>query len=223
MNTYIEYLYRDEENNKVWKSIVLPGQMTLEQIEPYLDDGKYFIPHQVGLEDLQGKFQHGAGPRSDIDHPWHEMNRIEPTEALPTVEMTAEELLVRFSEVEWNENAALVKLGLVEEIGGNLDEGDYLRYFDDEGTVLWPEDHNGAMAAAFPHEGGSLVIRFNADDFPAVEVAFFTGSTDQLRQELQESYAGWCVRSNRLGLEVEDGKVVDLEAKRFTEEAQSDD
>lgn len=132
MNTYIEYLYRDGENNKVQTRIVLPGELTLEEIKPFLDMGMYFIPYQVGLEDLQGNFQHGAALNADYDHPWHEMETVELTEVLPTVEMTAEELLARFASVEWNAQAAMVKLGLAE----TEDNDSGIRLYRDE----WGEE-----------------------------------------------------------------------------------
>ena len=63
-NTLIEYMYRDASNYKKTNVAVLKGRISLGQIgliESSLNDGEFFIPGQVGLQDLQGEFEHGGG------------------------------------------------------------------------------------------------------------------------------------------------------------------
>lgn len=98
MNTRFEYRYRDGENYKKFGEVVIKGEFTLEQLRPHLYEGDFFVPSEIGLEDLQ---EH---PYQDYDHVWHELDSAEPTEDEPTVELTAEEIVSRFSAagaVEW--------------------------------------------------------------------------------------------------------------------------
>jgi hypothetical protein len=98
MNTRFEYRYRDGENYKKFGEVVIKGEFTLEQLQPHLYEGDFFVPSEIGLEDLQ---EH---PYQDYDHVWHELDSAEPTEDEPTVELTAEEIVSRFSAagaVEW--------------------------------------------------------------------------------------------------------------------------
>ena len=55
MNTRIEYMYRDGANNKQWHTVIIAGTLTKDQLTPYLEQGRYFIPSQVGLDDLPGR------------------------------------------------------------------------------------------------------------------------------------------------------------------------
>lgn len=98
MNTRFEYRYRDGENYKKFGEVVIKGEFTLEQLQPHLYEGDFFVPSEIGLEDLQ------EYPYQDYDHAWHELDSAEPTEDEPTVELTAEEIVSRFSAagaVEW--------------------------------------------------------------------------------------------------------------------------
>jgi hypothetical protein len=105
MNMRITYLYRDASNYKQSESIVVLGKITFADVEPYLDEGEYFIPGQVGLADLHHRF--GKKLTMD-DHPWQELNEggFEATNDPPTLSMTAEQLLERFQTVTWYEIAA---------------------------------------------------------------------------------------------------------------------
>ncbi len=91
MNTRFEYRYRDGENYKQFGEVVIKGEFTLEQLRPHLYEGDFFVPSEIGLEDLQ------EYPYQDYDHVWHELDSAEPTEDEPTVELTAEEIVSRFS------------------------------------------------------------------------------------------------------------------------------
>lgn len=98
MNTRFEYLYRDGENYKQYNEVVIEGEFTLEQLQPHLYWGQFFMPSEVGLEDLQ---QH---PYRDCDHVWHELCSAEPTWDEPTIELNAGEIVSRFcaaAAVEW--------------------------------------------------------------------------------------------------------------------------
>lgn len=103
MNTRFEYLYRDGHNYKQYNEVVIRGEFTLEQLRPHLYEGEFFMPSEVGLDDLQ------EYPYRNCDHIWHQLVSAEPTEDAPTVEVTAEEMAERFQKagaVKW-ETAAV--------------------------------------------------------------------------------------------------------------------
>jgi hypothetical protein len=99
MNTRLGYHYVDKTDCRQYTAIVVEGTITWEQIQPYLVRQHSFIPGQIGLEDLQRRFALPGG-----DHPWHQIrqNDIRPTEAAPTVAITAEELAERFASQPWS-------------------------------------------------------------------------------------------------------------------------
>lgn len=103
LNTRIGYRYADKTNCRQYTAIVVEGVITWEQIEPYLATQQSFIPGQVGLEDLQYRF---ALPGAD--HPWHQIepSYIKPTEAEPTVAISAEDLAWRIAHTAWDANAS---------------------------------------------------------------------------------------------------------------------
>jgi len=111
MNTKISYMYRDGSNYKHYHSLVVEGAIAFSQIEPYLND-EFFIPLQVGLSDLQ-PFMRGFP--NDDDHAWHTLREedVAPTEEDPTITTpTAEELLIAFQTVKWDEVEAAKNLGI---------------------------------------------------------------------------------------------------------------
>lgn len=98
-NTFIEYQYRDADNNKFTKSAILPGRITPDEITAImssLQDGELFLPGQVGLpNDLPENF----GPwDAQIDHPFFELNRgwFLLTTKSPTLEMPVKQLVENF-------------------------------------------------------------------------------------------------------------------------------
>ena len=91
MNTRFEYMYRDGGNYKKFNEVVIKGEFNLEQLRPHLYNGDFFVPSEIGLEDLQ------EYPYQDYDHVWHELDSAEVTEDEPTVEVSAEEIVSRFS------------------------------------------------------------------------------------------------------------------------------
>ncbi len=115
MNTRIAYLYRDGANYKQHHDVVVDGELSLDGLKSFLVDGMFFIPHDVGLPDLQHCFaDQGCGFPSDDDHIWHELVAAEPTNDLPAVEIHAADLIVKFrtaSDNGWNLTGALKRLG----------------------------------------------------------------------------------------------------------------
>jgi len=78
VNTEIEYLYRDASNYKKWNTAVLIGELSEADQQTILDclqDGEYFIPSQVGLDEER------FGSWTEDDHRWFE---LEPGFATPT-------------------------------------------------------------------------------------------------------------------------------------------
>lgn len=107
MNTYVEYLYRDSGNNKVFGSEILKGEITSqdrELIERHLaafpENG--FIPSMVGLRDLQNQFDADGGYDPELDHPWHEWESAFLTEDTPTIDTSAADIIDAFRAIEMN-------------------------------------------------------------------------------------------------------------------------
>ena len=115
MNTRVEYLYRDADNYKQFASVVLSGEITPEErarIATALDNGEYFIPSQVGLEDLQTRMPFFPNP--DSDHVWHELDAnlgITLVDYPPTGDAGIHEFASKFTG-EWDIPAAMKRLGL---------------------------------------------------------------------------------------------------------------
>ncbi len=102
-NTWIEYLYRDADNYKVWNEAVVSGVLTDEekaQIEECLSEGEYFLPQQVGLPEKR------FDEETVADHPWFELISIKNTNAPATGALTAKELLDNFLKAKdcWEPN-----------------------------------------------------------------------------------------------------------------------
>lgn len=106
-STVVSYMYRDASNYKTSSKIVLAGRITVDDERRYrsnLVDGGDFIPGQIGLSDLQDSF---FGCDSywdpDLDHPYHELTGIEPSEARPTVAMSAAEFVHLLATTSWDD------------------------------------------------------------------------------------------------------------------------
>jgi hypothetical protein len=114
MNTKISYRYRDAANYKESNTVILSGELAeseKKEILKRLDGGEYFIPSQVGLEDIQPQME---GFPSQDDHVFHELESVENTDDPPDTDMSAKTLLESFRGVErWDISAAMEKLGLV--------------------------------------------------------------------------------------------------------------
>lgn len=110
MNTCISYEYRDAENYKTFKDVIIQGTLHLNEIKPYFHEEEFFIPSEVGLKDLQ--------PESftPVDHIWHCVNEISGTDAESGIAMTASILINKFKlakESHWNEFEVFKKKGLL--------------------------------------------------------------------------------------------------------------
>jgi hypothetical protein len=105
-NTKIEYMYRDGSNYKTYREEVLQGELTslqIAEIKSNLQDGEYFIPSQVGLDDLQAELQKYDSRDYDDDLSLHEFLEVELVSDTPTIEMTAEEFYNKFVNIRsWN-------------------------------------------------------------------------------------------------------------------------
>ena len=110
MNTVINYMYRDANNYKYICKVIVKGELTYDQLKPYLSnvDGDGFCPEDVGLPHPGAKYASGfPGP---ADHCWCELDEddVTPTKRAPTTlkggAITAQQLLERFkkaSEDDW--------------------------------------------------------------------------------------------------------------------------
>ncbi len=88
MNTKIIYKYTDAGNYKTWGEEVIKGELTLNQLTPYLIDTEFFIPQDIGLPDLQPQ------PWTEDDHDLHTIEELEATEDKPTLNLNAATLMM---------------------------------------------------------------------------------------------------------------------------------
>ena len=87
-------LLRDIAPYKQYGTVVLQGAISLSNIRHLLFDKTYFIPSQVGLPDLQHKFEEqGFEYPTDDDHEWHEIVSMRPTVRKPTTSLSRDEFL----------------------------------------------------------------------------------------------------------------------------------
>ncbi|MEP3439781.1 MAG: hypothetical protein ABJN75_23770 [Hoeflea sp.] len=63
--TRVHYMYRDASNWKFWGAAIVDGELSLEQLQPYLFDNDFFVPHEVGLDHLLDQ------PMNEDDHYLH--------------------------------------------------------------------------------------------------------------------------------------------------------
>ena len=102
MYTKIEYLYRDAGNWKQYNEFIVSGALALSDLKPYLHDGEFFIPGELGLDNLF------PVPFDEDDHPWHEILVITETSEPPTVSFDSKELISRSQKAaknKWHESA----------------------------------------------------------------------------------------------------------------------
>src|ERR1019366_6821030 len=86
-NTMFGYLYRDGDNYKRFKDVILKGKLSRADIHKMFDavfDYRLFLASQVGLEDLQMNFDNGW--EIEADHPWHEIREIAYVDDSPTAD-----------------------------------------------------------------------------------------------------------------------------------------
>jgi len=110
MNTRFCYLYRDACNYKTFNEIVISGTLDFGQLFPFLKDKTFFIPSEVGLDNLQPE------EWTANDHIWHEIEDIQSTMDIPTATIDATQLLKKFRiayKNDWNEFAVIKDIGLL--------------------------------------------------------------------------------------------------------------
>lgn len=109
VNLLFHYMYRDGANYKMGGNVILDGVpedmgQYEKELKAVLDDGEYFIAHQV---DVPEKFHYTNGYGvDDDDHSWHKFEYLEAVEDEPTDERTPEQFLETFkkaSEDGWEE------------------------------------------------------------------------------------------------------------------------
>lgn len=105
MNTRILYMYRDAGNNKVLGDVVIDGTFTESQVEwmtsllaRFPENG--FLPAKIGLPGLRENFVAGSSYDPELDHDWHEWEGVEVTDAVPSISLSAREVIQKFSHVE---------------------------------------------------------------------------------------------------------------------------
>ncbi len=109
MNTSITYQYRDASSYKEFDTVIVRGQLSLNDIEDDLYDKEFFIPSEIGLKDLQPK------KLNVDDHIWHEILEISHTKNQPTIDITAETIISNFLKAsleKWNILEASKRIGL---------------------------------------------------------------------------------------------------------------
>lgn len=123
-NTKLTYAYVDASNYKTQSAVIMAGYAgDIEDWRQYLtadpdNPNQFFFPAQVGLKPLQGEFFGSGGDLYDDDHPYHQLWEVEETNAKPTVEFSAQELMDRFrlaAETGWDEQAEGKAVGLPRE------------------------------------------------------------------------------------------------------------
>lgn len=94
-NTRLAYLYRDADNYKVRHEVVFAGQMSEDEkmrIIASLEDGEYFFPGPLGLNDER------FGSETEADHPFFEFCYFEETPNKPTTNISIAEIVKRFED-----------------------------------------------------------------------------------------------------------------------------
>lgn len=111
MNTRFCYMYRDADNYKQHGEVVFAGDATdadIALIASKLHDGECFLPADVGLSPLQGRYHTGID--LSVDHVWHEVvpaDDVVATNEEPTVERTWDDFVTRWRELDgWDEHPA---------------------------------------------------------------------------------------------------------------------
>ncbi len=110
--TRLTYLYRDGGNQKQHAEVVFPGAASpaeTDRLFAACRDDQFFIPHQVGLADLQWHLP--SFPSGD-DYVWHELLDVEPCAGPAETLFDIHAFVAQFTATVWNEPAACRRLGL---------------------------------------------------------------------------------------------------------------
>jgi hypothetical protein len=107
----VTYQYTDAANYHLDDEFIVAGEVHFADIEPFLDEGEFFLPSTLGIPDLWAQ-RLRIDP--DDDHPWHrfefEEEDFKPTKRPATSKFTAESLIAAFkaaSEAGWSDEQAL--------------------------------------------------------------------------------------------------------------------
>ena len=87
MNTRVSYQYRDASNYKLHNEVVIAGELSYPELEPFLIDGIYFVPEELHIPRLQ------FDSRNEDDHDWHEILKLEPCSETPSLDLDKSRLL----------------------------------------------------------------------------------------------------------------------------------
>ena len=98
-------MYRDADNYKRFHSEVLRGEISAQQLSIIMDclnDGEYFVPHQIGLPEIR------FNQITESDHCWFELNPeqdFSSTNEDPTIDITVDQMVERFimAKGRWDE------------------------------------------------------------------------------------------------------------------------
>lgn len=102
-NTCIHYQYRDAANYKQAGSIILSGlinQGEISELYRSLDSEGFFVPTLVGLPHLLNR-----ASDAEIDHPFHTIEDIAPTDQPPTDPRSISRFLADFQKADWAQAA----------------------------------------------------------------------------------------------------------------------
>lgn len=94
MNTLVSYVYGRVGRYVQTRSFVVTGVVTFEELEPFLDDGKFFVPEDVGLKHPEPVEGYVRVPRND--GPFYELSDLSETTFSSDVGMDAMSLIERF-------------------------------------------------------------------------------------------------------------------------------
>lgn len=90
-NTIVHYMYRDASNYKFHGEFVVSGKLRMHQLEDFLFDAEFFVPHEIGLEHLLDM------PMNEDDHYLHTFESFEEC-SRGDVFCSAEEFISRVKE-----------------------------------------------------------------------------------------------------------------------------
>jgi hypothetical protein len=90
-NTKIEYMYRDASNYKFYGEFIVYSKLSLTDIQPYLFDAEFFVPHKVDLQHLLNL------PINDDDHYLHSFVSFNDTTNSQVI-CTAGEMIRKFKD-----------------------------------------------------------------------------------------------------------------------------
>jgi hypothetical protein len=102
-------MYRDAANWKTGGQIILDRPFSpeeREEISSLLHENELFVPEAIGIAGLR------PGEWSEDDHPRHELCLEEDVNPAPSaygIDMTTDDLLERFREANWEEEAHQVQ------------------------------------------------------------------------------------------------------------------